>query len=712
MECENLIFDDHNQIIRGEKKGFLATDVRRSYDSIHQYQLFTENHTDVGTSMGFGLGRAIVGGALLGPAGAVLAGLTKRNVNSNSYTTCTVAISFNFGESISVTTTFDKAMDYMRSLDRAYQMVHSDEIPQISQNSVEIEALQKQISELTESLTNKEEPIVINSSADANSLIKRAFSFLENEEWKKAEAYCESALDIEPEKAEAYLVKLMVELKISTLDALAEQNKSFEENANYKNVLQYASPELSSKMLYYATEVKCRPLYDKAKRLLDCAKSIRECEDATKLFHQISNYADCSKYLEKCEMKKAEILETEYASLKNQMKSADNENQYRVLATKFRGLSSYKDSSSYMNICIQKADECKIDALYNDAIEEINADNLISLENAKLYLQQCNTWKDSEKLLMQVNSRIEEIRRSNEKARAKKERRKKCIVCITIISTIIIVLGIICYFNSDRYLKKKANTLIQQSDYYVALDVCQQISDSETKQVLYKQIANEASNYPDYFKAAEDACKLIEDTTIKQKLHTQIYIQKVNNAIAEEDSIAALEFCKQIEDPTVQQEIFVQAADKAIDAEDYYTAGSYVDEIKDISTKQKMYTKIVKQASNSDFAVALFCCDKITDTSLKQSLYVEMTVQAINNDNYDAACNACYYIKKVSKKQKLFIQIAKHAEDNDTFYSSYRGRNFAIFMLHETGMNVDAIVQKTGIDYDSVNSAIEEYTDR
>lgn len=412
MECTELIFDNINKTIRGRRNSFFAGDIVHSYENLHQYKMFS--NTEIETSRGFGLGRAIVGGALFGPAGAILGGLTKKNISSSS--SCTVAISFEWGEPITVTTTFDTAMKYMQSLDYAYQMFHKDEEkqPQISQNNAEIEQLQKQIAELTDNLTNKEEPIVINSSADANALLKRAFSFLEDKEWRKAEAYSESALDIEPERAEAYLVKLMVELQVSRPEKLADCEKSFENNVNYQKALRYADSEFSSQLKHYNTEVICRPTYANATRLLCSAKTTQDYMHVEELFRSIPDYKNSAEKAALCHEKAEKIKEADYNTLVAEMKETATEAQYRLLHAKFLHYGDYKNAAAYSEECLSKARECKREADYQHALELMKSDLTVDLQNAKSILKKLGTWKNSEELVKQIDNQITEIYKEEE----------------------------------------------------------------------------------------------------------------------------------------------------------------------------------------------------------------------------------------------------------------------------------------------------------
>ncbi len=78
------------------------------------------------------------------------------------------------------------------------------------------------------------------ASGTASSLLKRANIFLADEEWDRASEYAERVLDIDPENAEAYLVKVMVELEVKDRSELGEYGFEFLEAEDYEKVAKYA----------------------------------------------------------------------------------------------------------------------------------------------------------------------------------------------------------------------------------------------------------------------------------------------------------------------------------------------------------------------------------------------------------------------------------------------------------------------------------------
>ena len=84
--------------------------------------------------------------------------------------------------------------------------------------------------------------------ADVATLLERAYLFLEDGAWEKADEYCEKVLDRDPDNVQAYLGKLLSSLHCHTLEQLSKLDTSFEENEHYKKVLRFADPELREKI--------------------------------------------------------------------------------------------------------------------------------------------------------------------------------------------------------------------------------------------------------------------------------------------------------------------------------------------------------------------------------------------------------------------------------------------------------------------------------
>ena len=90
------------------------------------------------------------------------------------------------------------------------------------------------------------ETVVVQQTGGTNiaPLLKRAFMFLEDGDWISANEYCEKVLDIDPENAQAYLGKLMAELKANSLKSLKDQDEAFDSKINYQKAVRFADERL------------------------------------------------------------------------------------------------------------------------------------------------------------------------------------------------------------------------------------------------------------------------------------------------------------------------------------------------------------------------------------------------------------------------------------------------------------------------------------
>ena len=133
----------------------------------------------------------------------------------------------------------------------------------------------------------------------AESLLKRAMLYLEDEKWSKANRYCEYALDIEPENAGAYLGKLMAELNVHRKEELKEQMKPFDGNANYIKAVRFADYRLSDELSGYIAYINERnvkqlseELYKEGVTVMNSAETEEEFRNAALKFKEISGFKD------------------------------------------------------------------------------------------------------------------------------------------------------------------------------------------------------------------------------------------------------------------------------------------------------------------------------------------------------------------------------------------------------------------------------------
>ena len=169
--------------------------------------------------------------------------------------------------------------------------------------------------------------ISINSSAAPESLLKRAFLFLEDCDWVTADAYCDACLDKAPELAEAYLGKLMAELHISKQELLVNCENPFYNSNNYQKVLRFAEPMLAEKLKGYNAQIEQRneqarlaELYNSAIKQVNAAKSGDDFKHAADAFMRISGFQDADDKRAYCQEKAEKSWEREKIELQERQR--------------------------------------------------------------------------------------------------------------------------------------------------------------------------------------------------------------------------------------------------------------------------------------------------------------------------------------------------------------------------------------------------------
>lgn len=119
---------------------------------------------------------------------------------------------------------------------------------------------------------------VVEQTASDNGLLRRGFLYLEDGNWKNADAYFEKALDQEPEHAEAYLGKLMVKLRVRKAEDLACQKLPFEKEPFYEKAIRFGDGALVSQLTGYNEAIRRREREKEQEKLAEAAKKAEEAK--------------------------------------------------------------------------------------------------------------------------------------------------------------------------------------------------------------------------------------------------------------------------------------------------------------------------------------------------------------------------------------------------------------------------------------------------
>ena len=225
----------------------------------------------------------------------------------------------------------------------------------------------------------KETVVVNGGNANIAPLLKRAFMFLEDGNWQDADEYCEKVLDQNPECAEAYLGKLMAELKVNTADKLKDLPEPFDDRNNYSKALRFGDEKLAAK-------------------LKDDNTFIRERNENA-------------------------LLNSFYTRAKNKMSAANTKSAYKEAAAIFESISEYRDSHALAQLCYEKAEIARKDAILAEGKSKMKGEIISNYESAIKLFGSISGWKDADEQICACQKKIEEIKAKEEADRLEKERK-------------------------------------------------------------------------------------------------------------------------------------------------------------------------------------------------------------------------------------------------------------------------------------------------
>ena len=299
--------------------------------------------------------------------------------------------------------------------------------------------------------SNMQQGGIARVSGDPKVLLERAFMFLEDGDWDKADIYCESVLDQAPKCAEAYLGKLMAEVKIRKEEDLSKAKEPLDQSDNYRKVMRFADESLRER--------------------LSNAKEVQHNEQL-------------------------------YAEAMACMTAASDEDACRNAAQKFSSLGSYKDASAHREQCLQRADRIRADRMqreetkrkediYSRAEKCMHKGTIESYNTAVQLYESVPNFRSSAAQISECRRKIEEIK-AKEAARqvavekAKKKAKKIAIiaapiVCVCIAFVIVLTTVII---PKQEYSKKysEAMEMIESGDYEAGYAILEELGENETIQ--------------------------------------------------------------------------------------------------------------------------------------------------------------------------------------------------------------------------------------
>ena len=275
--------------------------------------------------------------------------------------------------------------DHGKTIIPCYQDIDPEDLPAIirnkqAQNMSKIGAMQDLIRGVCKVLnidTVKTVSVRKNDYHEnsTSSLLKRAYIFLEDSNWKDADKYFERVLDASPECAEAYLGKLLVELKITKEQSLTLVSGDFSQLYNYKKAYRFADDKLKKQLQEY----KNKSVYNRAASIMKSASTADGFMNAKAIFDSLDDYSDARAQSLTCHDK---ALETTYRNAMNVYNNSTSVKDYEKAAEIFEKVGTYSDAVEMISKCDVKAHDLKYDEAYKlyKRYEDLTTDKNITFE--------------------------------------------------------------------------------------------------------------------------------------------------------------------------------------------------------------------------------------------------------------------------------------------------------------------------------------------
>ena len=447
------------------------------------------------------------------------------------------------------------------------------------------------------------ETVAVGGNVNVDPLLERAFMFLEDGDWGEANEYCEKVLDQDPKNARAYLGKLMAECRACRLEDLQNCIQPFDGSGNYNKILRFADPKLIETLKGYIAHINER----------------NENARLTGIYNRAVSA----------------------------MNEANSENGYKAAAEIFKTVPGFKDADSLVEKCLDNAEICRKDALYNSARSQMSQNTISCYESAIRMFESISGWKDADEQIYACQKKIEELKAKAEAERLEAERKaeehriavekakKKIKKIITITAPIVCVLIVFLILLKAVIIPKQkynqAMELIASGDYDSAYALLEEIGDNEAIASNKYDRAIKCIDSGDY----KTACILL-------------------NGLSYKDSAEKLKSAK-------------QAQTKNAKVGDIVYFGTYEQDNDTSNGKENIEWRVLAKENNRVLVIS----DKALDCQPYNSSYTEEVTW--ENCSLRKWLNGTFLNKAFSTEEQAQIQNTTVSADNNPQYSTNPG---------------------------------------
>ena len=209
-------------------------------------------------------------------------------------------------------------------------------------------------------------------SNGAQALVERAFLFLEDGDFTRADELCEQALNQDPKNSQAYVGKLMVERQIRKQENLSEGMEELTENNYFQKALRFAEDGLKKELERCNQMIMERNkdfTYDEALQMVKengvqggIQAAIKVLESAIGKYESLLGWRDSEAQIDACKSQKEALVAQLYQNTlelvdKHSSKKIDSKTMVNAMGTAIANLEfldDYLDSKKLLSDCIAK----------------------------------------------------------------------------------------------------------------------------------------------------------------------------------------------------------------------------------------------------------------------------------------------------------------------------------------------------------------------
>ncbi len=237
---------------------------------------------------------------------------------------------------------------------------------------------------------------IYQNGINIQALVERSEILIGDGEYEKASKLLDEVLNNDPRNAKAYILLLLIELKLKDESELGDYPSLLTNYKNYNNALKFADKDYKEKLEHYNQNIinkendeNCKNIYSQAIKFIISKQYMKAIEKLS----LIANYKDSKELIEKCKM---QMTENKISNWYNEVLELIKKSKYEEAISKINSMKDY-DGINELKEKLNNAILENKEKNYQKAIELINK---YQYESANAFLDTLNGYKDSESLVI------------------------------------------------------------------------------------------------------------------------------------------------------------------------------------------------------------------------------------------------------------------------------------------------------------------------